>query len=212
MHKLLACSQCNVLSSISCLPTEVLADVFLHGARGHYYGVRPHPLTHPRPTRLCQRFVPTLWSYVYDTSQQWTKVFLARSKQVSLKIRTRVYHPVEKYSKFFKNHAERIQELRLLCTPEFDGSCKPIQLTPRLQVLEVEGRGHCTSGSVISDAGMLRKMKLTHHCMPCNPCQVRGLTSQRGAYSTPSKYGGASVLFKWYARSRASTSSGCPFL
>ncbi|KAF8431308.1 hypothetical protein L210DRAFT_3416307, partial [Boletus edulis BED1] len=80
--------QRNMLSPISRLPEEILAEIFTHGARDHHEHYRlPVDVSY-----VCHRWrivaldCPTLWSYLVGASQRWTEELLARSKQTSLKI------------------------------------------------------------------------------------------------------------------------------
>jgi hypothetical protein len=118
--------QSNTLLPISRLPTEILAEIFVHGARDHH----EH---HHSPTKgvpewvnisyVCRQWYdvalncPTLWSHIFVASQRWTEELLARSKQTPLKICMVMHSELEDRSRPFikkvADHAEHIQELRL---------------------------------------------------------------------------------------------------
>ena len=118
----------NTFSLISRLPTETLATIFIHCAHDYHCEDLGH-FTRTVPdwvnvSYVCRQWrnvtlnCPTLWSYIFMTSQRWTEELLARSKQASLKLRVRPgrwdktlwgLYLVEQVTK----QVERIQELYL---------------------------------------------------------------------------------------------------
>lgn len=189
-------SQRNALSYISRLPIEVLGDIFVHCASDYHYQEHHPPLRSDAPdwvnvSYVCRQWrnvaldCPTLWTYVFVSSQRWTELLLARSKQESLKIRIKIDHPLEKWWRFLRtvaDHVERIQELCLL-RGNADGETSPL-LTPftripRLQVMEFDGCGSYPTHLEIFRGAIptLRTLIISKNQMPSCSSQLSGLTS-----------------------------------
>ncbi|KAF8125297.1 hypothetical protein EV363DRAFT_637378 [Boletus edulis] len=173
--------QRNMLSPISRLPEEILAEIFTHGARDHHEHYR----------------LPVDVSYLVGASQRWTEELLARSKQTSLKISLLVRRSTEEQSVvFFKKMAacaERIQELRIKVIdrpPEvFAHLLESSACTPHLRVLEVEGY-HGLHFFVMlrilnGNTPALSKLKLQDIDLPWFLFQLSGLASLSLKYIPP---------------------------
>ncbi|KAF8437277.1 hypothetical protein L210DRAFT_3547364 [Boletus edulis BED1] len=108
------------------LPNETLQDIFILCARDYYneeweswYNTAPPEWINV--SYVCRRWrdvalnCPTLWTYLSNMPQRWTKEFLARSKQAPLKIRITLPNGQWMNSTIEKvvDHMERVQELDL---------------------------------------------------------------------------------------------------
>jgi len=119
------CFQRNTFSPIFRLPPEILAEIFVQGARYHHERClsRTDVPEWVNVSYVCRQWrnialhCPTLWGYLFLQSQQWTETLLARSKQVPLNISVGIGHPRDEWlyplMEKVADHAERIQELRL---------------------------------------------------------------------------------------------------
>ncbi|KAG6373839.1 hypothetical protein JVT61DRAFT_5988 [Boletus reticuloceps] len=149
-----AIGRSSFFNPTSKLPNETLQDIFIHCALDYYneeleswYDLVPPEWINV--SYVCRRWrdvalnCPTLWTYLCTMPQRWTKEFLARSKQVPLKIQIRITVPngqwmnstIEKVM----DHVERIQELHLDFPAVYAHTIlsKLSSHAPRLQYLKI---------------------------------------------------------------------------
>ncbi|KAI9573745.1 hypothetical protein HD554DRAFT_548001 [Boletus coccyginus] len=148
---------------INLLPNEILEIIFIHCAFYHY-----QDLDGLNPVSRVPRWVnvsyvshhwrnvalncPTLWTHLFVTpphwNHHWMDVLLARSKQVSLKLRANLYDPeMLLYEPCFEQVMERIQELFLNVfasegSYDFLHRLSLVPRAPRLQNLEISWVQH----------------------------------------------------------------------
>ncbi|KAI9458719.1 hypothetical protein HD554DRAFT_2138517, partial [Boletus coccyginus] len=187
--------QRNTLSSTSCLPSEVLAEIFVQGARDHHEQCFP-PMGVPtwvNVSYVCHQWrnialdCPTLWSYLFLESQQWTEALLTRSKQTPLYISVTIGDPEDDLlyllTKKVANHAERIQELHLYLEgdPEecLDSFRQPRLRVPHLQVLKIQSHLPSFVGEILfnGETPSLRKLDLIYAETPWHSYRLSNLKS-----------------------------------
>ncbi|KAN0097008.1 hypothetical protein V8E55_001454 [Tylopilus felleus] len=180
------------------LPHEVLATIFIHCAHDYHFGLTGCP-TRTAPSWVNVSYVcrywrvvalscPTLWTYVFITSQRWTEELLVRSEQASLKLRVSLLFADDEpwlLASLEKamEHMERIQQLR----PELPALCaqrilsKLYPRAPRLQNLEIS-LGSCSLESWSSvlfdgDTPSLHTLELLHCPVPWFSLKLSSLTT-----------------------------------
>jgi hypothetical protein len=191
----------NTFSLISRLPTETLATIFIHGARDYHRDSDRGYFTRTAPSWVNVSYVcrhwrgvalncPSLWTYVFMTSQRCTEELLARSKRASLmlhvKLGFREKSPrVSRFVEQVTNHTERIQELslRLPATHTLDVLSKLSSRAPRLKNLTIDfilvRRDPSERSFVLfsGDTPALRTLELTHCPVPLHSFKLIGLTT-----------------------------------
>ncbi|KAI9569805.1 hypothetical protein HD554DRAFT_452021 [Boletus coccyginus] len=199
--------QRNAWSSISRLPTEILAEIFVHVARDHYDRYLPGTRVSEwvgisyvcRQWRNTALDCPTLWSYLFFASQRWTEALLARSKQTPLKVSLEINYSEEEWLHSLMervvDHAERIQELRLYLRGDvywcLNPFLRPCLRAPRLQVLEIRARlPYILEKSLFNgETPSLRKLDLTNVTMSnlhsFRLSDLKSLTMKDAFYSGP---------------------------
>ena len=172
------CARRNTLSPACCLPSELLANIFIHCALNHHNYPR-YSSTKTVPSWVNISYVcrywrsvaldcPTLWTYHFVASLRWTEELLARSKQAPLRIRIVSKRRSWRWGLIEKliDHAERIQEFDI----EFPKRCNNQILSqlsspaPRLQNLKISAHNTSSSRPLVlfdGDTPALRTLELS---------------------------------------------------
>ena len=191
--------QRNTLLPISRPPTEILAEIFVRGARDHHHMSYCEPaMGTPKwvnVSYVCRQWrdvalnCPTLWSHPFMGSPWCTKVLLARSGRVPLKICIGISFQLQQWSgqfrPFMEKVADRAEHIQELCLHLWDlytclvAFLRPCSRAPRLQVLEIRGHGPLSSVERIfnGETPSLRKLDLTNVDMPWHSFQLSNLIS-----------------------------------
>ena len=194
---LYAPSQINSHSFIFRLPTEILESTFIDCARD-YYNEDSGPRTPTVPpwvnvSYICRHWrnvalnCPALWSYLFVTSERWTKELLTRSKEAPLKLHE---HPGLPYpfslafcfQEPVTNHVERIQELHLHIPEDWNVAGYFSLLSspaPRLQNLRITMEKRSSEWSSIlfnGDTPALRTLELSRCPVPWYSFKLNSLT------------------------------------
>ncbi|KAF9218982.1 hypothetical protein BS17DRAFT_741495 [Gyrodon lividus] len=194
-------TQRNALSPISCLPPEILATIFIHYARNYYedprfrgtWGIPPwvnvsYICRHWRDVALS---CPSLWTFLFVSSQRWTEELLSRSKMAPLKIRMDLgYTKQTKEWKFLERaatYAERIQDLslKLTCHEAEEILPKLSSRAPLLQTLHINvkksgylGERHVVLDNLFNgETPALRTLELSNCRISWSSSVLSGLTS-----------------------------------
>ena len=198
MHQQPIVSLCNLRTKrnsflpVFRLPPELLATVFVHGARDHYESDNGGHFTPYIPAWVNVSYVcrhwrnialnsPALWAYHFNTSLRWTEELLLRSKQASLKICIYPHHEHEELYSWqdlldnLLKHSERIQELQL-DIPAFLHPDKLFLCASRLEKLEINLEGEESICTITGgDKLPLHTLKLSNCSLPWYSLNLSGL-------------------------------------
>ena len=193
-------TQRNTFSSISRLPPEILASIFIQCARSHQHNRCPgyyipdwvnvsYVCRHWRDVALnCS----TLWSFLFVSSQCWTDELLARSKTAPLKVQVDSEYSMSRELYLLKrvaHQADRIHDLclRLTCQEAeriLSLFSSPASLLQSLRI-SVEWPDYLSESPLLSGTlfdgttPSLRKLELINYAFPLTSPTLRGLTLLR---------------------------------
>ena len=186
----------NTFSPIFCLPTEILATIFILCARDCYLVISLHNWWNV--SHVCHHWrevalnCPTLWTHISKLPHRWTEEFLDRSKTAPLKIRitvpytTQVSRWVTTVEKVMQ-HAERIQELSL-DLPGIHGEeilSKLSSPAPRLRTLRIALGSSLSEQPLVlfdGDTPALRTLEFSDCPVLPSSLKLNGLTTLKLFY------------------------------